>query len=281
MKVLVTGAGGQLGSEIVRNFEGVPAHEVVACDHRSLDVTDRDAVLAAIAAERPDAVVNCAAWTAVDACESDPQRAFLANGMAVRHLGEACGRFDSHLCQISTDYVFSGEKVDPYHEWDRTDPRSVYGGSKLAGELETPPGATTVRTAWVCGEQGSNIVKTVLRLADEHDAMQFIDDQRGSPSHAGDVADVVVRLVVDRRPGIFHVTNQGSTTWFGLARAVMAAAGLDPERVSPIATEDLDPPRPAARPANSVLANTALEASGFPLARHWEEAIGDLVARLT
>jgi dTDP-4-dehydrorhamnose reductase len=281
VKVLVTGANGQLGHEIVAQFEGLSTHEVVACDHLTVDVTDRDAVLATIAAARPDSVVNCAAWTAVDACESDPARAFLVNGLAVRHLTEACRRFDTHLCQISTDYVFSGDKADPYQEWDRTDPRSIYGASKLAGENETDTAATVVRTAWVVGAHGSNMVKTVLRLAEEHETLQFVDDQHGAPSHAGDIAAIVARLVIDRRPGIFHATNQGTTTWFGLARAVMAAAGHDPDRVSPISTSDLDPPRPAPRPANSVLANTALEASGLPLARPWEEAVAELVETIT
>ena len=280
MKVLVTGASGQLGSEVASSFASRPNYDAIACDHDTLDVTDRDAVLAAVATHRPGAVVNCAAWTAVDACESDPQRAFVANALAVRHVAEACRRFHAHLCQISTDYVFSGDNPDPYHEWDRPDPRSVYGASKLAGELESGPGATIVRTAWVFGERGSNMVKTVLRLAREHETLQFVDDQLGTPTHAGDLAEIIARLVIDERPGVFHATNQGTTTWFGLARSVLVAAGLDADRVQPIATSELEPPRSATRPANSVLANTALEVAGIPLARHWEEAVVEFVGQL-
>jgi dTDP-4-dehydrorhamnose reductase len=281
VKVLVTGAGGQLGREVVREISTRSNYEAVGFDHESLDVTDRDEVFAAIADTRPGAVVNCAAWTAVDACESDPTRAFVANSFSVRHLAEACRRFGGHLCHVSTDYVFNGEKPTPYHEWDVPDPRSVYGASKLAGEREAGPDATIVRTAWVYGEHGSNMVKTVLRLAAEHPGLQFVSDQHGSPTHAGDLAAVIARLIIDERPGVFHVTNQGATTWFGLARAVLAAAGEDPERVSAIATADLDPPRPAPRPANSVLANTALEASGLELPRPWQDAVAELVGRLS
>lgn len=281
MKVLVTGAKGQLGREVVTNIAARHNYEAIACDHGALDVTDRDEVLAAVAEVRPGAVVNCAAWTAVDACESDPARAFVANALAVRHLAEACRRFGGHLCQVSTDYVFSGDKAGPYHEWDRPDPRSVYGASKLAGENEAGPEATVLRTSWVFGEHGANMVKTILRLAASNETLSFVDDQFGSPSHAGDLAAVIARLIIDERPGLFHATNQGTTTWYGFARAVLSAAGEDPDRVRPIATTELDPPRPAPRPANSVLANTALEAAGLDLLRPWQDAVGELVRKLS
>ena len=280
MRVLVTGAGGQVGRELVVAFDGA-GHEVVAADHRRLDVANRDAVLQAVGSLRPSVVVHAGAWTAVDACEGDPDRAYRVNALAVRHITEAARRFDAHLCHLSTDYVFDGTKAGPYLEWDEPNPRSVYGRSKLAGEEELDPGSTLVRTAWVCGRHGANMVKTILRLAAERDELAFVDDQRGSPTFAADLAAKILELAVERRPGTFHVTNQGAVSWFGFARAVLEGAGLDPNRVSPIATADLTPARPAPRPANSVLDNAALRLSGLRLLPHYRDSLDRLVAELT
>lgn len=277
MRVLVTGAGGQVGQELERAFTG---HEVVACDRSRLDVADRDSVLAAITSAAPDAVVHAAAWTDVDGCETDPDRAFLVNALGTRHVAEAARIVGARVCYLSTDYVFSGEADRPYHEWDATDPRSVYGRSKLAGEHELDPGATVVRTSWVFGEHGHNIVKTILRLAGTHDTLRFVEDQHGHPTDAGDLAAMVVRLVVGRRPGVFHVTNQGAVSWHEFAQAVMEAAGHDPARVLPIASADLDPPRPAHRPANSVLDNAALRLSGVELLPDFGEPLARVVKAL-
>lgn len=278
MRVLVTGAHGQLGRELVSAF--APRHEVLATDQGSLDVTDRGSVLQAVSFLRPDAVVHAAAWTDVDACEGDPDRAFLVNALAVRHVAEAARRAGAHLCHVSTDYVFDGDKPGPYQEWDAPRPQSVYGRSKLGGENETGPGATVVRTSWLSGRHGSNVVKTILRLAASGDQLAFVDDQRGCPTFASDLALKVVELVVDRRPGVFHVTNQGSVTWFGLARAVLGCAGFDPALVRPVATGELSPPRPAPRPANSVLDNAALRLSGLGLLPPWQQSLERLVAEL-
>jgi dTDP-4-dehydrorhamnose reductase len=277
MRVLVTGAGGQLGRDLVAAFAH---HDVVAADHAALDITDRDAVLSAITSSRPDVVVNAAAWTAVDACESDPDRAWQANALAVRHLADGARRVGAWVCHVSTDYVFDGTKPEPYVEWDTPNPVSMYGRSKLGGERELGPGDTIVRTSWVCGEHGANMVKTILRLAGEHDRLTFVDDQRGHPTFTDDLAAVIYRLVVERRPGLFHVTNQGAVSWYEFAREVLAAAGQDPDRVAPIATADLDPPRPAPRPANSVLDNAALRLAGVELADDFRVPLGRLVARL-
>ncbi|HVN50525.1 MAG TPA: dTDP-4-dehydrorhamnose reductase [Acidimicrobiales bacterium] len=278
MRVLITGAGGQVGRELVAAFDG---HDVAAFDHRRLDVADRDAVLGAVTALSPDVVVNGAAWTAVDANESDPERAWAVNALAVRHLADGARRVGAWVCHLSTDYVFDGTKGDPYVEWDRPNPMSMYGRSKLGGELELGPGDTVVRTSWVCGFHGANMVKTILRLAGEHESLDFVDDQRGHPTFAEDLAAVVKRLVVERRPGVFHVTNQGAVSWYEFAREVLSAAGLDPDRVRPISTADLDPPRPAPRPANSVLDNAALRLSGLPLADDFRVPLARLVTRLT
>jgi len=277
MRILITGAAGQVGRELVDAFAD---HDVVAVDHRRLDIADRDAVLGAVTSVRPDVIVNSAAYTAVDACETDTDTAWAVNALAVRHLADGARRVGGWVCHLSTDYVFDGTKTEPYVEWDAPNPASMYGRSKLGGELELSPADTIVRTSWVCGYHGGNMVKTILRLAGEHDTLSFVDDQRGHPTFADDLAVVVRRLVVDRRPGLFHVTNQGAVSWFEFARAVLTAAGLDPGRVSPVATADLRPARPAPRPANSVLDNAALRLSGVPLAADFHEPLERLVARL-
>ncbi|MXW59769.1 MAG: dTDP-4-dehydrorhamnose reductase [Acidimicrobiia bacterium] len=279
MKVLVTGATGQLGCDVAAQFTA-SGHEVIAASRSVVDISRREPVLGVVGSVRPDVLVNCAAYTAVDACETDAERAYEVNAWAVRHLAEAARRFDAHLCHVSTDYVFSGDKAEPYHEWDQPDPRSVYGASKLAGEQEAGSAATVVRTSWLCGRHGSNVVATVLRLSAEGGPLRFVSDQRGSPSFTSDVAAVIERLCVDRSPGLYHVTNQGDVSWYEFAREIMAAAGHDPDRVVPIKTAELDPPRAAPRPANSVLENRALGLAGLDLPADFREPLGRLVAEL-
>ncbi len=308
LRVLVTGGHGQLGRDLQEVLAGsVPdggqdetgspesgmlgnvtkgSFEVLSTDIDTLDVVNRTAVVDAVEGFRPHIVLHGGAYTAVDACESDPDTAFGVNAIGTRNIAEAAVGVGAHLVYISTDYVFDGTLDRPYVEWDQPNPRSVYGRSKLGGELEVHaaagPSATVVRTAWVSGAHGSNMVKTVLRLAaaDPHGPLRFVDDQHGCPTFTSDLSRAVVRLALDRRPGTFHVTNQGETTWFGFARATLAAAGYDPDRVEPIATSALDPPRPAPRPANSRLDNAALRLSGIPLLPHWTESLARLVGFL-
>ncbi|HWG73205.1 MAG TPA: dTDP-4-dehydrorhamnose reductase [Acidimicrobiales bacterium] len=276
MRVLVTGASGQVGTDLVRWFAGATSYEVVAADHGRLDVGDRDAVRAAAAGVAPSIIVHAAAWTAVDDCEADPDRAWRVNALGTRHVAEAAASVGAHLVYLSTDYVFDGTLERPYHEWDAPNPRSVYGASKLAGEREVmvlAPGAAIVRTSWVCGVHGDNMVKTVLRVAAKEKDLAFVDDQRGCPTFADDLARAVVELAVGRRPGTFHVTNQGATTWYQFARDVVSAAGRDPAMVHPITTAELSPPRLAPRPANSVLDNAALRGSDLPLLPDHRDAL--------
>ena len=288
MRVLVTGAAGQVGTEVVADLRRRaaerrrgPVLDVVPADRSALDVADRDAVLAAIGTIQPEVIIHSAAWTAVDACESDSDRAYGVNALGTRNVSEAARLVGAHVCYLSTDYVFDGTSPRPYLEWDDPNPLSVYGRSKLGGERELDPGHTIVRTAWVCGRAGANMVKTVLRLAGGGDRLRFVNDQRGSPTAAADVAKTVVDLSLGRHPGVFHVTNQGATTWYELARLVVRAAGQDPERVESISTSELSPPRPAPRPANSVLENAALRLMGWEPLPSWEQAITELVAELT
>lgn len=278
MRVLVTGAGGQVGTELVAALDH---HEVVGLTHGDLDVGDRAAVHAAVAAAAPDAVAHAAAWTAVDACEGDPDRAYRVNALGTRFVAEAARDAGAHLVYVSTDYVFDGTKADPYLEWDPPSPRSVYGRSKLGGEHEVDATGTVVRTSWVCGRHGANMVKTILRLAAGDGPLRFVADQRGHPTFADDLAAMIVRLVEERRTGTFHVTNQGAVSWFEFAGAVLAAAGHDTARLEPIATADLDPPRPAPRPANSMLDNAALRLSSIDALDHFEVPLRRLVAQLT
>lgn len=282
MKVLVTGAGGQLGTDLVAHCTAA-GDEVMAAGRAELDVSSRSDVLGAVTSVRPDVVVNCAAWTAVDACESDPDRALAANGTAVRWLAEACHRAGSHLVQVSTDYVFDGSLDRPYHEWDDTDPQSVYGLTKLIGEQEAlvlGPRASVVRTSWVCGVHGANMVKTVMRLAAERPELAFVHDQVGIPTFTHDLAVALRRIALDRISGVIHATNSTSCSWFQFARLVVEAMGKDPEMVRPIATAELDPPRPAPRPANSVLDNAVLRMAGFAPMRDFREPLLETVNAL-
>ena len=299
MRILVTGADGQLGRDLLDALAGrVPVggrrcallgpegprrgvgHEVLATDIGNMRVDDRDAVLHVFEDFRPELVLHCGALTAVDLCESEVDTAYAVNALGTRHIAEAAVRMGAHVVYVSTDYVFDGTAERPYREWDPPSPTSVYGASKLAGERECRPGSTIVRTSWVCGAHGKNMVVTALGLAGGDSELRFVDDQHGSPTFTADLAPAIVTLGLYRRPGVFHVTNSGATTWWGFVRAVLAEAGADPERVLPIRTEQLDPPRPAPRPAYSVLDNMALRLSGLPALPDWQDALARLVAAL-
>jgi dTDP-4-dehydrorhamnose reductase len=288
VRVLVTGAAGGLGIEVVHELErraeqmsrGNPI-EVVAATRAALDVSNRDAVLASIVTIEPDVVIHPAAFTAVDACESDSDHAFAVNALGTRNIAEAAAMVGAHVAYVSTDYVFDGTKIGAYNEWDAPNPLSVYGRSKLGGERSLGYSATIVRTSWVCGVHGQNMIKTVLRLlAAGTRPLQFVDDQHGCPTFTSDLAPALVQLALERRPGTFHVTNQGPTTWFDFVREIVGRAGGDPASVLPIATADLAPLRPAPRPANSVLDNAALRLSGIPLLPDWQESLAEVLAQL-
>lgn len=279
MRVLVTGAGGQLGREVVEACTAA-GDDVVAGERAALDVADRDQVLQVVHAASPDVVVHAGAYTNVDGCETDPDRAFAVNALGTRHVGEAARLTGARVCYISTDYVFDGTASRPYREWDATNPLSVYGRSKLAGESVLGPADTVVRTSWVCGRYGRNFVRTILGKAAQGEQLRVVDDQHGCPTFAEDLAGMIRRLAVARLPGVFHVTNQGATTWYRLARDAVEAAGLDVDLVTPITTAEMQPPRPAPRPANSVLDNAALRLSGVPLLADHHEPLERLVKEL-
>ena len=203
--------------------------------------------------------------------------------MAVRWLAEACHRSFAHLVQISTDYVFDGKLDRAYVETDTTNPQSEYGRSKLVGEQEAltlRSGAAVVRTSWVCGRNGANMVKTVMRLARDNPQLSFVSDQVGCPTFTQDLAPVLRRIALERMSGVVHATNQEACSWHQFAQAVVAAMGKDPAMVLPITTAELQPPRPAPRPANSVLDNAALRAAGYPPIRNFHEPLAETVAAL-
>ena len=281
MRILITGANGQLGSELTALLGAADHHEVLGLDLPDHDLTDRDHVLGVLTQWRPEAIIHGAALTAVDLCETEVELAHRVNCLATRYVADGARRVGAHVVYVSTDYVFDGTKAEPYLEWDRTNPQSVYGRTKLGGESEIDPGWAIARTSWVCGEHGQNMVKTLLRLAAGEGEVRFVDDQRGHPTFAADLAPMVAKLAVERVPGVFHTTNQGAVSWFEFAREVFAAAGADPGRVAPISTAELDPPRPARRPANSVLDNFAWRGHGFTESRDFREPLAELVRALT
>ncbi|MBW4716217.1 dTDP-4-dehydrorhamnose reductase [Saccharothrix obliqua] len=285
LALLVPGGKGQLGHDLLA---AAPADGLVhAPSSAELDVTDGGAVadaVASIAATARDGglrpvVVNAAAYTAVDRAEEDEDRAFAVNAVGPGLLAAACREHNVPLLHVSTDYVFPGDGSRPYEPADETGPRSAYGRTKLAGEqrvLAEWERSWVVRTAWVYGASGHNFVKTIIRLAGEREELSVVDDQRGSPTWSLDLAAGLVELAgravrTGPRARVLHATGGGETTWWGFARAIFEELGADPERVRPSATSDF--PRPAPRPAYSVLSGHAWAAAGLTPLRPWRDAL--------
>jgi dTDP-4-dehydrorhamnose reductase len=270
MRWLVTGAGGMLGHDLL----DVLPSGVTAVRRSELDITDADAVAAAVAGH--DVVVNAAAWTDVDGAEADEAAATRVNGTGAETLALACAKTGARLIHVSTDYVFAGDATEPYPEDGPINPINAYGRSKLAGEravLETlPETGYVVRTAWLYGRHGKNFVTTMLRLARERETLDVVDDQLGQPTWTGDLAAQIVALLdADAPAGIYHGTNAGQASWYEFARAVFAQAGLDPERVKP--TDSSTFVRPAPRPSYSVLGHDGWARAGLEPMRPWEDAL--------
>ncbi|MFG2550950.1 dTDP-4-dehydrorhamnose reductase [Streptomyces sp. NPDC048581] len=284
MRWLVTGAGGMLGRDTVEELLA-RGEQVTGLDHTALDITDPEAVEHALAAHHPDLVVNCAAYTAVDDAEQDEERALRVNGDGPRLLARACAAYDARLIHVSTDYVFAGDARTPYSEDDPPAPRTAYGRTKLAGERgvldELPAASAVVRTAWLYGVHGRSFVHTMIELEARRDTVDVVNDQRGQPTWSADVA----RLVADLGPrvgrdatGVLHATASGEATWYDLAREVFRLLGADPDRVRPVTSEAF--PRPAPRPAYSVLAHGRRQELGLAPARDWRTALHEALPRI-
>ena len=276
MRVLVTGAKGQLGVELLDVLGR--QHDVVGLDLPELDITSAEATRV-IADTRPAWVVHAAAWTDVDGCERDPERALLVNGEGTRRVAEACRAVGAGLVYLSTDYVFDGRKGAPYLEADPVSPLSAYARSKVAGEdavrANAPRWAIT-RTAWLFGVSGKNFVKTIVEKAAAGGPLRVVDDQVGSPTYARDLAEAIAQLVSRGLTGAYHLTNAGSCSWYAFTHAILEEAGMADVAVTPMTTAELG--RPAPRPAISVLANHAWVAAGMRPLRPWREALSAMLA---
>ena len=282
MRVLVTGANGQLGTELVDLYGARAGDEVLGVDLPDLDITAPDSVASTFSSFAPDVVINCAAWTAVDAAEENEDSALIVNGDGPRVLAQACRDAGAWLVQVSTDYVFSGDATSPYAEGATPDPQSAYGRTKLAGELavqeELPDAHYIVRTAWLYGHEGNNFVKTMLRLESERETIDVVDDQIGQPTYAADLA-AQIALLLDARPaaGVFHGTNSGQVSWHGFTQEIFRLIGADPSRVVAVTSEQFV--RPAPRPAYSVLGHDRWADVGLAAMRDWRLAISDAMER--
>ena len=275
---LVTGAGGMLGRDLMDVLVG---GDVVGLTRAQLDVTDIAAVASAV--DGRDVVINTAAWTDVDGAEAAEGEASRVNGDGPGVLAAACRTAGARLVHVSTDYVFDGRASTPYAEDHPTAPASAYGRSKLMGEQAVravlPESSYVVRTAWLYGEHGGNFVRTMIGLEGQRETLDVVDDQRGQPTWSWDLAAQVVALVRAEAPaGIYHATSSGETTWCGLARAVFEELGADPARVRPTTTDRF--PRPAPRPAYSVLGHDAWASAGLEPIGDWRAALAQAFPRL-
>ena len=277
MRILVTGAAGQVGARVVAALDA--HHEVLGADRSALDLVDREQVEQVVGEFAPDAVVNAAAMTNVDACERDPERAFAVNALGVRTLAQATARRAAHLVHVSTDYVFDGTATRPYDEWDAVGPISEYGRSKLGGELEVERHAASwaiVRTSWVFGRRGTDLLSWAFGAFDRGELDGVLADQVGIPTYAPDLAVLLARFAVERRQGLYHVTSGSeAVTRHELIVHALRERGVDPSGVVPLDASDLD--RPAARPPMSALDDRALRLAGLPSLRPWRDAVTEYV----
>ncbi len=301
MKVFVTGVGGQLGHDVMnelarRGYDGVgsdlaPVYSgeadgtpVTAMPYVSLDITDKAAVAETIAAVKPDAVIHCAAWTAVDAAEDEADKVHAINADGTRYIAEACREAGAKMLYISTDYVFDGQGDEPWQaDCTAYAPLSVYGRTKLEGELavaETLAEHFIVRIAWVFGLNGKNFVKTMLRLGETHDTLRVVCDQIGTPTYTLDLARLLVDMIATDRYGTYHATNEGGfISWADFAEAIFRTAGMDNVTVIPVTTAEYGLSK-AARPYNSRLDKSKLAQNGFTPLPHWQDALERYIKEL-
>jgi dTDP-4-dehydrorhamnose reductase len=284
MRLFVTGAGGMLGSQLVRQSREA-GWDCTALTHEELDITDGDAVSSAIVAASPDVVINAAAYTAVDRAEHDEARATLINGAGAGNVARAASSVGAAMVHVSTDYVFDGEANEAYRPTDQTNPINAYGRSKLVGETAVRSECVRhaiIRTAWVYSHEGHNFVRTMLRLAESGKEVSVVDDQQGSPTAASDLAEALLKtargMTARNISGTFHFTNAGVTTWFDFATAIFEMHGMSSQSVRPISTAEY--PTPAKRPLWSVLDCSTFEKEFSITPRTWRSALRETLNQI-
>lgn len=271
MKILITGSKGQLGNALQETLKGHDLHLIDLPEH---DLTSFPTTMSRFLQVKPEIVIHCAAKTQVDDCELKPEEAYWANVMATKHVVNACHAVDAALVYVSTDYVFDGNGTKPYLEYEPCNPASVYGKTKWLGEEIVKTHLQRfyiVRTAWLFGDVGQNIVKTVLKLAQTQKLLKFVNDQTGCPTYAADLAAAIAGLIQTNAFGIYHITNEGHCTWFEFVREILAAAEIKETKVEPISSSELS--RPAPRPHYSVLAKDGLHSVGITMPVY-QDALG-------
>ena len=282
MNILITGCNGQLGNEMQLLEKENPQHTYYNTDVAELDITDQQAIERFVDEHAIDGIVNCAAYTAVDKAESNEALCQLLNAEAPAYLAHAVGRRGGWMVQISTDYVFDGTKHTPYVEDDDTCPNSVYGRTKLVGEINVQKfceRSMIIRTAWLYSTFGNNFVKTMIRLGHEKPELGVIFDQIGTPTYARDLARVIMTAIEQGiRPGIYHFSNEGVTSWYDFTKAIHRLAGITTCRVRPLHTAEY--PTPAARPHYSVLDKTKIKQTYGIDIPHWEESLADCIEHI-
>lgn len=272
MKIIITGAQGQLGKELVKQLDKKYEYDVIKTDRDTLDITNIENVNTFILEQNPDVVINCAAHTAVDLCETDIKNAYKINAIGPRNLAIACEKVGAKLVQVSTDYVFDGNGTRPYREDDITCPNSVYGTSKLMGEnfvREFCSKYFIVRTAWLYGE-GNNFVRTMLKLSETNSELNVVNDQIGSPTSTVDLAKAIIDLIHTEHYGIYHGTCEGQCSWYDFAKKIFEIKNID-IKVNPVTSDEFK--RPAPRPKYSVLDNFMLKLVELNSFRKWEDSL--------
>lgn len=281
-KILVTGAGGQLGKELEQLAATNPSLEFVFLTRDEFPIDDEKKLQSIFATYQPDFLINCAAYTAVDKAESEKEAAFRINADAVALLATSCKENNTRFLHISTDYVFDGTSTVPYKENATTNPQTVYGASKLKGEklaLQHNPETIIIRTSWVYSAFGKNFVKTMLRLFDEKESVNVVNDQFGSPTYAADLAEAILHIILSGhwKPGIYHFSNNGIVSWFDFAQRIKSLSG-SPCKVNPIPTSSY--PTPAKRPAYSVLDNSSIQQTYGIKKKGWEQSLSACLLKM-
>ncbi len=274
MKILITGANGQLGRELTKQYKDKKDIHLILTGSSDLDITNLKLVNKFVNERKPDVIINCAALTAVDKCETEIDMAYRINTLGPKNLAAAANGIGAEIVQVSTDYVFGGNINKPIIEFDEVNPQTVYGKTKLAGELlvkSQNPKHYIVRTAWLYGD-GNNFVKTMLALSKTNSTLKVVNDQKGTPTSTVDLARVIIKLVEDKNYGLFHCTCKGECTWYEFTKEIFRLKGVTTE-IFPCSSSEF--PRPAKRPEYSVLRNYVLELTTGDITRSWQEAINE------